>query len=73
MALYNYHVLFSSKTNIRNQKTPQIGRLPKIEYERVSNEIKELHMCLNKSEFEKLKSRIFDSWKNQDDLKSFHD
>ena len=49
---------FHLKSNIRHQKTPQIGRLPKIEYEQVSNEIKELHMCLNKNKVKNLKIKF---------------
>ena len=38
---------FHLKSNIKNQKTPQIGPIPKDEYPLVMQEISNLHMSLN--------------------------
>ena len=43
---------FHLKPNIRHQKNQQIGRIPKEEYPLVMQEITNLHMVLNKTDYE---------------------
>ena len=64
---------FHLKSNIRNQKNPIIGRLPKEEYQLVMTEITQLHKSKSKEEFDILKDCILNRWKEKSNLRNFHD
>ena len=64
---------FHLKSNLRNQKSPKIGRIPIEEYQLVMSEIKDLHMSISQDEYENLKEKVLLRWRNNPHLISFHD